>query len=128
MKKKNMCSSCPVKGYSKEICKMHGKSVAQTKQCPQAQCSLKSLGKKAAWGAGIGVTGTLAGLAALPAFGAKAILGHTLATTLSGAGGAMGAGANVVRHKKKKCNKTQKMRKRTVLLPKSFRYTEMCNE
>ena len=117
-----MCTNCPVKGYSKEICKMHSKSIANSPDCPQKKCSLGSLGKKAFWGAGIGITGTIAGLAVLPAFGAKAILGHTLAAKLSGAGGAMGAGANVVRHKKKNCQKSKKMKKRSLILPKSFSY------
>nr|MBF0220783.1 hypothetical protein [Desulfobulbaceae bacterium] len=107
---------------------MHSKLVAHHKVCPQQTCSLRSLGKIAFWGAGIGITGTLAGLAVLPAFGAKALLGHTLAAKLSGAGGAMGAGANVVRHKKNNCQKSQKMKKRNLILPKSFSYAEVCNE
>jgi hypothetical protein len=119
----SQCSTCSIRGYSNDICKLHYKTMSKegcvhhTENQPQEECSWKSLGKKAAIGAGIGIAGTCAGLAVLPALGLKALLGHTLATTVSSAGGALGAGTNVAIHRRKKCSNVIKKKKRSVLLP-----------
>lgn len=118
------CTHCSFRGYSKEICKLHSRKVMNGHPCGVQECSWKSLGKKAVIGAGLGVTGIFAGLAVLPAFGLKAILGHSLAVTMSSAGGALGAGTNVVIHRRKKCQPVGKKRKRSVLLPNYWRKSD----
>ena len=110
---KSQCTNCSFRGYSKEICKIHSKKAMNGQTCSVHECSWKSFGKKAFIGAGIGVTGMFAGLAVLPALGLKAILGHSLAVTISGAGGAIGAGTNVAIHHRKKCLPGIKKRKIT---------------
>ena len=118
------CSRCIFKGYSKELCTLHRKKVATDCLCSTlAECSWKSFGEKAVIGAGIGVAGIFAGLAVLPAFGLKAILGHTLAINLSGTGGALGAGANMELHRRHHCKTSRKKKKRPLLLPKYCRET-----
>ena len=96
------CESCTIRGYSPELCKMHLQHVAKEKNIAKPTSPLKNLGGAAAIGAGVGVTGCLAGMAIAPALGAKAILGHLVAVKVAGAGGAVGAGANVALNKKKK--------------------------
>lgn len=130
----SQCSTCSIRGYSKEICKLHRKHMhkeicqhheteAPLTSGKAMPCSWKSFGLKAAIGAGLGVTGMFAGLAVLPVFGLKAILGHSLATTLSGAGGALGAGTNVALHQRKQCSTDGKKKKKDLLLPNAWRDT-----
>ncbi len=128
----SQCITCSIRGYSKEICKLHRQhmnketcqhheaAITPTSGKPQP-CSWKSFGLKAAIGAGLGVTGMFAGLAVLPVFGLKAILGHSLATTLSGAGGALGAGTNVALHQRKQCSTDGKKKKKDLVLPNAWR-------
>ena len=114
--KESPCRSCIFKGYSRELCTLHRKKITNGQSCAvEPECSWKYFGKKAFVGAGIGFAGMFAGLAVLPAFGMKAILGHTMAINLSGAGGALGAGANVVIHRRPKCQSAKKKKKRALL-------------
>lgn len=117
---KSPCSNCSFRGYSREICKLHSKKTLHGHSCSGEKYSWKFFGKKAVIGAGIGVTGIFAGLAVLPAFGLKVILGHSLAA-MSGAGGAIGASTNVAIHHRKKSLTSVKKRKRNLLLPKYWR-------
>lgn len=118
-KQTSNCDTCPFRGYSTEICKLHSKHAHDSLECDDNDCSWTSWGKKAAIGAGVGITGVFAGMAVLPAFGMKAILGHFLALKVTGAGGVVGAGANVAVNLKKAPTRQHK-KKRTILLPRNL--------
>ena len=124
---KSECDTCPIKGYSTEICKLHMKHMSNSPKkssddpsSETPECTWKVLGKKAAVGAGIGVVGSFAGLGILPALGLKAVLGHSL-VSMSSACGALGAGTNVAMHQRKKCLPEVKKKKKNVLLPNRWR-------
>ena len=68
-------------------------------------------------GAGLGVTGAVAGMAVVPAFGMKALLGHVIAMKVAGGGGIVGAGTNVMIGMKKKADPQQVKEKHIVRLP-----------
>ena len=93
------CETCPIKGYSPELCKMHLRHLATREEKDHSSHTEEdqwlSLGRKAVIGACIGVTGALVGMAALPSFGMKAMLGHYISAKVAGAGGIIGAGANL---------------------------------
>lgn len=99
------CDSCIIQGYSPELCKMHLKHMERptTGKTPAIDPeTAKHVGYTAAIGACIGVAGTIAGMAVVPALGMKALLGHLAAVKAAAAGGAFGAGANVAVNAKKK--------------------------
>lgn len=103
--KKSPCDNCTIKGYSFEICKKHLEHLAHegsSSKKPGLDPQVKSLVGKAAVGAGIGAGVCLAGMAVAPAIGVKALLGHLIAAKVTGAGGVVGAGANVALNKIKK--------------------------
>ena len=105
MKKTELqCDACPIMGYSPDLCRLHRSHLAKEKNSSSHKQgnSLQSWSVKAAVGAGIGITGAVFGMAALPAFGMKAILGHLVSVKVAGAGGVLGAGANIALNYKKK--------------------------
>jgi len=103
-KTKSECESCPIQGYSPELCRMHLSHLAKEKKSSShtQEDSRQSWGSKAAIGASVGVTGAVVGLAALPVLGMKAMLGHLVCAKVAGAGGVLGAGANLALNNKKK--------------------------
>ncbi len=106
--KKSPCDNCTIKGYSLEICEKHLGHMAHDKSSDKKtglDPRVKSLAGKAAVGAGIGVGECIAGMAAAPAIGVKALLGHLIAAKVTGAGGVVGAGAGVALNKAKKKNR-----------------------
>ena len=119
-KNKVNCETCSYRGYSSDFCKFHHKKITEfaDEDChPQSRHLYKKIGKAATIGAGAGVLATTVGLAAAPAIGLKAAIGHTLAVKIAAGGGAAGAGANVVRRKKKNNSGVNRKRKNNVLLP-----------
>jgi hypothetical protein len=117
------CETCMIQGYSSHLCKLHRKN--HKGDCQQSSDSnWKSMAKPALIGAGVGVTGTFAGLAVLPALGLKALLGHAIALKITGAGGACGAGTNTFLSKqrqKKSENLTTHNNNRAALRPTKIR-------
>ena len=97
-KPKSECDTCAIKGYSPDLCRMHLRHMAKgEKRCASQPESIpwRRWGRNAALGAGAGVVGTVAGMAVLPTFGMKALLGHLVSAKIAGVGGVAGAGANV---------------------------------
>ncbi|MBF0476042.1 MAG: hypothetical protein HQK59_09455 [Deltaproteobacteria bacterium] len=118
MKKKSRCDRCQYRGYSQNFCKLHMRKTAGA----EASCGMADpyshLGRNAAIGAGIGAAVTLAGLAALPLLGLKAILGHALAVKAFTGGSLAGVGFNVGRKPKEKDrSETKPTKKRLILVP-----------
>ena len=118
MKKKLNCETCQMKGYSSEFCRWHKKRVGDidVRDC-YPRDFYKKIGKKAVLGAGVGVIAATAGLAAVPAMGLKAAIGHALAAKIAAGGGAAGAGINMTRGSRKGHPHTRLTRKRPVLMP-----------
>jgi hypothetical protein len=116
--KKITCETCSLRGYSPDFCKLHQKKISEVdvENC-HPQDFYKRLGKKAALGAGVGVVAATAGIAAVPAVGLKAAIGHALAAKVIAGGGAAGAGINAVRGAKKNRPGAKRAKKRDVLLP-----------
>ncbi len=98
------CIICPTGGSFPEICEIHQKQVFESLVNKSDFTKAKGRGWafKIALGAGVGFTGALAGLAVLPAFGAKAILGHLIGYQIAGGVTLAGAGTNVALHMHKK--------------------------
>ncbi len=119
-KNKVNCETCSYRGYSSDFCKYHHKKITElaNEDCHSHSRDLyKKIGKAATLGAGAGVLATTVGLAAVPAIGIKAAIGHSLAAKLTAGGGAAGAGANVVRRSKKNNSGANQKQKNPVLLP-----------
>ena len=127
MEMSGRCATCPIQGRFPEVCRLH-----------QEQMMRKGLngllatnhgwvcwGMRIATGAGLGLAGAMAGLAVVPVFGAKAILGHMIGYQIAGAVSATGAGVNVamkLKHKgpmpnKKRIKSRSELRKRYARLP-----------
>jgi len=118
MKKiRTKCLHCSLRGYSPDFCKFHHENVPPGLDDDENECLL-FWSKKAAIGAGAGIAGMVAGMAVLPAFGMKAILGHFVAAKMTGVGGIVGAGTNVAANLKKQQKK--KTKKRSVILPRQL--------
>ena len=121
MKKNRVtCESCSFRGYSSDFCKFHHKKITElaNEDCHSHSRDLyKKIGKAATYGAGAGVLATTVGLAAVPAIGIKAAIGHSLAAKLAAGGGAAGAGVNVARRAKKSKSGASQKQKNGVLLP-----------
>ena len=116
--KKSQCESCEYKGYSPEVCRLHSSksSKTDTEKCVLTHPA-KRIGKTAALGACAGLIATVVGLAVAPVIGLKAFLLHGAVTNMT-AGGAVGAGINVVRKWKDSSSSTSKSaEKRDILLP-----------
>lgn len=122
MKKTNLkCDCCPVRGYSQEICTYHLKHPnGREEGCSTSRWGF--WGAKALVGAGVGLTGVVAGMAVLPVVGAKAAIGHLVGAKIAGSGCALGAGTNVAINYRSKNG--EKIRKRSgrggKLLPRSL--------
>jgi hypothetical protein len=117
-KKKPKCETCQFRGYSSNFCKLHLQKVSKD-DCESCNShrTLKSVGKTAAVGAGFGAMATVAGMAAVPAVGLKAIIGHAVAAKIAAGGGVAGAGVNVARQAAKRKSAAKERKKRRVLLP-----------
>ena len=90
-KNKVNCETCSYRGYSSDFCKFHHKKITEfaDEDChPQSRHLYKKIGKAATIGAGAGVLATTVGLAAAPAIGLKAAIGHTMAVKITAGGGA----------------------------------------
>ena len=97
-KTKSECDTCPIVGYSPDLCRMHLRHMAKGKKRYSSQpesIPWRRWGRNAALGAGVGVVGTVAGMAVFPSLGMKAVLGHLVAAKIAGVGGVAGAGTNV---------------------------------
>ena len=119
-KNKVNCETCSFRGYSSDFCKYHHKKITElaSEGChSQSRDMCRKIGKAATLGAGAGVLATTVGLAAVPAIGIKAAIGHTLAAKLAAGGGAAGAGVNVARRAKKNKSGADQKQKNGVLLP-----------
>nr|ASQ41184.1 magnetosome protein Mad7 [Candidatus Magnetananas rongchenensis] len=117
------CQMCELRGYSKEFCKLHirnlSKQNAKQQECKrmdQIECKYKNIGKKAAYGAGIGAVTIAAGTAVAPVLGIKALIGHLFVAKATAGGGVVGAGINVARKDKKKAQQ-KKVRKKSMVIP-----------
>ncbi|MBF0550615.1 MAG: hypothetical protein HQK60_08770 [Deltaproteobacteria bacterium] len=118
MKKKSRCDRCQYRGYSQNFCKLHMRKAAGEEEACRIVDPHSHLGRKAAIGAGIGAVVTLAGLAAFPLLGLKAILGHALAVKAFTGGSLAGVGFNVGRNaKEKERPETKPTKKRLILVP-----------
>lgn len=117
------CEECDIQGYSPQLCQLHQKRHSSTNGTEVTPPKWMAFAKPALIGAGLGATGTLAGLAVLPALGMKALLGHALGLKIAGAGGACGAGTNTViaNRKKKNNHKSTTAKKHMAILPNKFR-------
>jgi hypothetical protein len=117
--KKMECETCQIKGYSPEVCRLHASKVSKSNpdKCIPPH-SAKRIGKTAVLGACAGLVVTIAGLAAAPLIGIKALLWHGAVTKMS-AGGAVGAGLNVVRKWKGGSSSPEGEGKKNTLLPAS---------
>jgi len=111
-------------GYSQEICRFHARSLIKQGRGKEEECPMwEYWGKRAALGAGLGAGGVIAGLAVLPLFGMKAILGHLLAVKIAAAGGVAGMSTNMAMewHSQAKSKGTPGAnaapKKRKILLP-----------
>ncbi len=90
------CETCEMRGYSPELCKIHIQHLVHSKKTDNpSKSGWRYWGVKMAIGAGVGVTGAVAGMTVVPVFGVKAMLGHMMAVKVAGGGGAVGAGSNV---------------------------------
>lgn len=91
--KKIKCESCHLRGYNLEYCRWHKKVLlgSDIGYC-HADDFYKKLGKTAVIGAGIGLVSATVGVAAAPALGLKAFVGHALAAKLTGGGGGAAIG------------------------------------
>jgi len=121
MKKNRVnCENCSFRGYSSDFCKFHQKKITEfvNEDCHSHSRDLyRRIGKAATIGAGAGVLATTVGLAAVPAIGIKAAIGHSLAAKLTAGGGAACAGVNVARRAKKSNSGVNQKQKNSVLLP-----------
>ena len=116
---KPTCETCELRGYSSDFCKFHQKKITDVdiENC-HPQNIYKRVGKTVALGAGVGVMAAAVGLAAAPAVGLKAAIGHALVAKLTvGGGAAAGAGINVVRSARKGYPGAKRAKKRNLLLP-----------
>jgi hypothetical protein len=112
------CETCQLRGYSPDFCKVHQKKISDVdvENCHPQPLS-RRVGKTVALGAGVGVVVATVGIAAVPAVGLKAAIGHALAVKLTAGGGAAGAGINVARSARKNHPGPQRDKKNRVLLP-----------
>ena len=103
----SQCAICPVRGLFPEVCRLHREQMMK-RDIMDLSFTRKGWmcwGTKIAAGAGIGLAGAVAGLAVVPAFGAKAVLGHMIGYQIAGAATVAGAGTNfTVQMKNKKCS------------------------
>ena len=112
------CETCHLSGYSYEFCKLHKKMIAEVDlKNRYPRDFYKRMGKRAAFGAGVGVAATTLGLAAVPAVGLKMVIGHALAAKITAGAGAAGAGINVTRGTRKGHPRAKLTRKRHMLMP-----------
>jgi hypothetical protein len=97
------CAICPIKGLFPEVCKRHREQMLNKNSYNLSfvQNRWFSWGTKLATGAGVGLAGSVAGLAIIPAFGTKAVLGHIIGYKIVGAATATGAGVNISKQMKK---------------------------
>ena len=98
------CATCPLQGRFPEVCRIHRQQMIR-KTSHGLSCSHNGWvcwGMRIATGAGVGLAGAVAGLAVVPVFGAKALLGHMIGYQIAGAASATGASVNVamkIKHK-----------------------------
>ena len=117
--KRTKCEACHLRGYNPEYCRWHKKTIPaiEMEDC-EPRGFYRKLGKTAAIGAGIGVVSAAAGVAAAPALGVKALIGHALAAKVTaGGGGAAAAGLKVWYKFPRRRGTTQRIQKKRVLLP-----------
>ena len=117
--KRTKCEACHLRGYNPEYCRWHKKTIPaiEIEDC-EPRDFYRKLGKTAAIGAGIGLVSAAAGVAAAPALGVKALIGHALAAKVTaGGGGAAAAGLKVWYKFPRRRGTTQRIQKKRVLLP-----------
>lgn len=119
--KRSQCETCEYKGYSPEVCRLHSSksSKASFEECIPPH-SIKKIGKTAVLGACAGLVATIAGLATAPVIGLKTLLWHGAVTKMT-AGGAVGAGVNVVRKWKGSSSIPKSAGKKNTLFPASLK-------
>ncbi len=117
-KKKPKCDSCEFRGYSSDFCKLHSNKVS-AEDCENCSShrSLKSVGRTAALGAGVGAIAAVLGIGAAPVVGLKAAIGHAVAAKMTAGGGVAGAGVNVARKAVKRKSGAKQRKKKRLLLP-----------
>ncbi|KPA16226.1 magnetosome protein Mad7 [Candidatus Magnetomorum sp. HK-1] len=117
--KQKTCDNCEYKGYSQEICKWHIKKMHCQPDFTLLEGPAAKMSKSAAYGAGIGALAVIAGVAAAPVLGLKALVAHIAVAKAGASGGVVGAGVNVARKKTKmNAKKTPaKPQKRTMVIP-----------
>lgn len=119
MKRKRLiCDTCQVRGYSPDFCKLHQKKTpgADIENC-YPRHFYRRVGKKAAIGAGVGVVAATVGLAVAPAVGLKVAIGHALAVKMTAGTGVAGAGINMARNTRRGRPGVGRPKKRGILLP-----------
>jgi len=91
------CAICPLQGRFPEVCRLHRQQMMRKRSHGLffANNGWVCWGMRIATGAGVGLAGAVAGLAVVPVFGAKAVLGHMIGYQIAGAASATGAGVNV---------------------------------
>ena len=117
--KKSKCEACHLRGYNPEYCRWHKKNIPgmEVEDC-EPNDFYRKLGKAAAIGAGIGIVSAAAGVAAAPALGVKALIGHALAAKMTAGGGGAAVGGAKVWYKFPRRRETEKrVQRRKVLLP-----------
>ena len=116
--KKTKCEACHLRGYNPEYCRWHKKAIpgVEVEDC-EPHHFYRKLGKTAAIGAGIGVLSAVAGVAAAPALGVKALIGHALAAKMTAGGGGAAVGGIKVWCKFPRKRGVERTRRRRVLLP-----------
>jgi hypothetical protein len=116
--KKTKCEACHLRGYNPEYCRWHKKAIpgVEVEDC-EPHHFYRKLGKTAAIGAGIGVVSAVAGVAAAPALGVKALIGHALAAKMTAGGGGAAVGGIKVWCKFPRKRGVERTRRRRVLLP-----------
>jgi len=117
--KRKKCEVCHLRGYNPEYCRWHKKTISgvEIEDC-EPRDFYRKLGKTAAIGAGIGVVSAVAGVAAAPALGVKALIGHALAAKVTaGGGGAAVAGLKVWCKFPRRRETAKRIQRKRVLLP-----------
>ncbi len=108
------CAICPIKGLFPEVCKLHRNQLLKNSKMgiSFAKKGWVCWGAKIAAGAGIGLAGAVGGLAVIPAFGAKAVLGHMIGYQIAGVATVAGAGTNFAIQMKNRSCSTKKHKQR----------------
>jgi len=115
--KLKLCERCLIRGYSPDLCREHYKMLAKMNhEVSLPKISMKSVGRTAAIGAGVGTIATGSGLAVLSFVGIKAVVGLVMAAKICAGGGVLGAGVNMAKKSTVKQPKNKSEKKKRILI------------